>query len=272
MARKTKSPEVLAAEQRAFQMKQMRGNHIPPPNRRFEVGEQVVLGVARASTIKTTVLEVFDGGLFYRIRNLGTHLVYGKVTPLDEEQYWPWYDLSKLGVSSEESVGLPDRWMRLSYSQRCISGLLNQFYGSGIDLSPEYQRGNVWTPDDEVKLIESIFLGADIGKFVLVERDFAKVDYDHNGCCYEMLDGKQRLTALARFYEDRFTYKGKTHSQLNWADQCHFRDYPVSYAQVNDMPLERKCRLFLALNTSGHVCAQAHLEMVRRMMEGKGTP
>jgi len=62
--------------------------------------------------------------------------------------------------------------------------------------------------EDEQKLIESVFNRVDIGKFVFIHLGY------HSDIMYEILDGKQRLTALYRFYTDQFTYNGYYYSEF----------------------------------------------------------
>lgn len=73
-------------------------------------------------------------------------------------------------------------------------------------MDPDYQRDYVWADKDKEYLLDSIFSKLDIGKFVLVEQD-SKVWFEtHN--MYEILDGKQRLSTLVAFYENRIPYHG----------------------------------------------------------------
>lgn len=53
--------------------------------------------------------------------------------------------------------------------------------------------------------------------FVFVQRD-----YGYKGKLYEIIDGKQRLTALLEFNEDRFQYNGYYFSELSNADKNKF--------------------------------------------------
>ena len=65
-----------------------------------------------------------------------------------------------------------------------------------IDLDPSYQRGSkVWNESKQQSLIASIINGYDIPKIYLRRLE--------NGG-YEIIDGKQRLTAIFRFLNDEF--------------------------------------------------------------------
>ncbi len=66
-----------------------------------------------------------------------------------------------------------------------------------ILLNPEYQREAVWTLSQKQLLIDSLLLDIDIPK--LYFREIDKNDYE-----YEVVDGQQRLRAIADFFQDQF--------------------------------------------------------------------
>jgi Flp pilus assembly pilin Flp len=65
-----------------------------------------------------------------------------------------------------------------------------------LNLTPSYQRGDVWPTSDAQRLIESILRGIPLPSIILLkptllgQKDSAK---------YEVVDGKQRLTSILRF-------------------------------------------------------------------------
>jgi len=61
-----------------------------------------------------------------------------------------------------------------------------------IDLSPEYQRGKVWSKEKQQLLLDSIFRKMHVPQVYLRVPD--------NGY-YEYVDGQQRLTAIFDFFE-----------------------------------------------------------------------
>lgn len=60
-----------------------------------------------------------------------------------------------------------------------------------LDLNPSYQRDNVWSTNDSQLLIDSILRGIPIPSIILTE-----VGEDSK---YQIVDGKQRITAILRF-------------------------------------------------------------------------
>lgn len=81
-------------------------------------------------------------------------------------------------------------------------------------LDPEYQRRHRWNVERKSRLIESFLMNVPVPPVFLYERDLAR---------FEVMDGRQRLTALSEFYANKFALKGmqywpdldgRTYSQL----------------------------------------------------------
>lgn len=70
--------------------------------------------------------------------------------------------------------------------------LLNQLRRGNIELNPSFQRRDAWTVERKSRFIESLIVGIPIPQVVLAERR------ERRGS-YIVIDGKQRLLALAQF-------------------------------------------------------------------------
>ncbi len=66
-------------------------------------------------------------------------------------------------------------------------------------LDPEYQRRHRWSDDRKSRLIESFLMNVPVPPVFLYERDLAR---------FEVMDGRQRLTALSQFYNNEFALVG----------------------------------------------------------------
>ena len=69
--------------------------------------------------------------------------------------------------------------------------------------NPEYQRGEVWNPDQQKKLIDSVMRGYRLPVIYLhyTKRQAAGITQES----YDIIDGQQRITALHRFAEGAFS-------------------------------------------------------------------
>jgi len=216
------------------------------PTRFFVEGETVTYG----RTCEVKVFEVLDGGTVYRIGFESGVLMYR-----------PWQDLIKIIPYRDEIFSQEDT-MRLDFCQMMLGDVISSFfYNFGTDMEPEYQRGLVWTLDDKTALLDSIFNNRDIGKFVFIHLGYT------GDIMHEMLDGKQRLSAIMDFCEDRYEYNGYTYSQLHPRDRLQIDNYRINVAVTRNL-LTRKEKLeyFLTLNTRGRDQTTQHLDKVRGML------
>lgn len=68
-----------------------------------------------------------------------------------------------------------------------------------MDLRPFYQRRKRWDDERKSRLIESFVMNLPVPPLFVYESDFAK---------YEVMDGQQRITAIAEFYGNHFPLTG----------------------------------------------------------------
>lgn len=235
--------------------------------RSFEIGERVDFG----AHLHVTIADKDEAGILYLL-----HMNYEEKADknnftrdkkVDQKMWRPWYDVFPYRNAKdwENIPQFADREeMRLQFYQTSLSSFDSIVYHFGLDLNPDYQRGLVWGQEDKEKLIDSIFRGVDIGKFVFIRRD-----YGTDSHLYEILDGKQRLTAIMEFREDRFRYKGLLYSELNPRDQSHIEGYSIATADVSNPTKEQIYRYFLRLNVGGKPIAQEHLDKVAGLLEAE---
>lgn len=217
------------------------------PSYIHETGTRVNIG-----SLENAIVErVLENGYFYLVSYLGK-----KATGREENVFfWP----KVKAVNDEKTSLIKNSDIMIRYSNRCITSLLNFVYAEGVDFEAEYQREYVWSLEDKQCLIQSIFNNVDIGKFTFIDNGHMNKK--------EVLDGKQRLSTLIDFYEERFTYEGKYFSDLSYRDQDHFENYQVSIGETHNITREQKTRYFLILNTTGKVMDKEHLKKVEKLLE-----
>ena len=131
-----------------------------------------------------------------------------------------------------------------------------------IDLDADYQREKIWTTKQQELLLDSILRDIDIPKIYIVEANGNK-QFD-----YECIDGKQRMTALLRFfkpeadeesplmvrhYERKYTYA--EFKKTNPTDAKKIEDYLLSFTIYKPLDDEyvreifRRLQLGIRLNS-----------------------
>jgi hypothetical protein len=229
------------------------------PTRFFQVGEQI--GYGNHNNVE--ILEVLKDGAIYLVKCFGTRQVYGKDTEYYQEQIVAWHNLFKKDTKGTSSFTKEESY-RLHHTTRDIDGLISLVLSdyAGVNFTPDYQRDYVWTLEDKENLIESIFNNINIGHFVL-----GRYPYSRTGKLYEIIDGKQRLSTLVEFYEDRFPYKGVYFSQLSFKDSHHFTSYSTNLAIMEEPTEKQKLEVFVKVNTTGKVMDAQHLASVQTQLD-----
>lgn len=110
-------------------------------------------------------------------------------------------------------------------------------------LDPEYQRRHRWSDTRKSRLIESFLLNVPVPPVFLYERDLAR---------FEVMDGRQRLTALSDFYADKFALTGLEY----WPD-LDGRRYSELPSKVRDGIDRRYISSIILLQETANTEAQA---------------
>lgn len=227
------------------------------PTRLFEIDQRVHWGNHK----EVYVREIHENGMFYLVEAIDVKRERDKPGQ-NEYHYMEWYYLFPYMCATDTLFAQPEEYyIRLLNSS--VESLLYLIYGThaGVDFDAEYQRDHVWTMKDKVDLIDSIFNNVDIGKFVFVQRN-ERVP----GKYYEILDGKQRLTALREFYEDRFSYKGVVFSRLSGMDKHKILGHPITYGFLENPDKRGIYTSFIKLNTCGKPMDHKHIDKVKKLL------
>lgn len=87
-----------------------------------------------------------------------------------------------------------------------IQEIYQKIKGGRLDLSPEYQRNEIWKGDKQTAFIESLFMGIIVPPIYVVEIPGINILEDS---IYEVVDGKQRLTAINEFLTNNLRLETK---------------------------------------------------------------
>ncbi len=227
------------------------------PTRFFKIGDFVKIGALE----NVTITEVLVDGLAYNAHYDYMGQAYGRPDRKIGDGIWDWTSVFPLtAFTAGEPLHEKDD-VRITYYNSSLDSLINKVYHAGVEFNPDYQRDLVWNKEQKISLIESIFTNVEIGKFA-----FIKKDYGTKGHLFEILDGKQRLSTIIEFYEDRFEWRGKKFSELCFSDAHHFTGFPISFGEVGEMTDQQIYRLFLKMNTSGTPVSKEHLDKIKSLV------
>lgn len=140
---------------------------------------------------------------------------------------------------------------------------------SGLVLNPEFQRGHVWTEEQQIKWVEYFLRGGKSGTVIYLNNPFWR------GCAkpksnaytdYVCVDGLQRLTAARRFVNNEIRVFGS-----------YFREYEDKMRvggntlkiNVNDLKTEKEVlQWYIDINAGGTPHTKEEIDKVRLLLKG----
>jgi hypothetical protein len=139
-----------------------------------------------------------------------------------------------------------------------------------IQLSPSYQRENVWSLRQKSELIESILMGIPLPIMYF---------FQDNSGVKQVVDGKQRLSTLFDFIDNKFALlelniledlKGKKFKNLSGLDQGKLEDYKIPINVIKPPTPDRiKFDIFDRVNRGG--TRLNNQEMRNAIYQGRAT-
>ena len=135
-----------------------------------------------------------------------------------------------------------------------------------LQINPDFQRGHVWTMEQQVNFVEFFLRGGKTGRVIYFNKPSwhfqATTEYDD----FVIVDGLQRLTALRMFLTGKIKAFGLFINQFeNGIGRARCRDnlkFNINSLQTRKQVLE----WYLEMNTGGVVNTAAEIERVRGLL------
>lgn len=134
-----------------------------------------------------------------------------------------------------------------------------------LNMNPDFQRGRVWTREQQVKFMEWILIGGQSGTDIYFNQPGWMTHFRGEMVC---LDGLQRITAITEFLNNEFPvfngmYWNEVEEHVNWTDYS-FR-FHVLKLQTRKQILE----WYLIFNQTGTPHTQAELNHVQELLDNE---
>lgn len=136
----------------------------------------------------------------------------------------------------------------------------------GIDFNPDFQRGHVWTEEQQIAYVEFLLRGGKSAKIIYFNSpafgDFSSLsELDSTLLC---VDGLQRLTAVLRFLRNEIKVFENYYSEYTDSP----RIYTALKFNVNCLTTRKEVlEWYLQLNGGGTVHTTAELDRVRQLLD-----
>ncbi len=140
----------------------------------------------------------------------------------------------------------------------------------GLQLNPEFQRGHVWTEEQQIAWLEYHLRGGKSGNTIYLNNPFWRTvqtpkpgDYADYVC----VDGLQRITAAQRFIHNKIKVFGSYFNE--YEDKLRLVNNNTLILNVNDLKTEKEVlQWYLDMNSGGTPHSPEEINRVRKMMDG----
>lgn len=133
-----------------------------------------------------------------------------------------------------------------------------------LELNPDFQRGNVWTEEQQVKFVEFFLRGGKSARVIYF--NIGEWSFNKNTDIPQMVcvDGLQRLTAILRFLHGEIPVFG--HYISEYEDNIPL-DHTLKF-NINNLAYKKDVlKWYLEMNSGGTVHSDAELKRVQKMIE-----
>lgn len=139
----------------------------------------------------------------------------------------------------------------------------------GLDVSPDFQRGNVWTVEQKIRFMEYFLRGGISGRDLYINcTSWNRRHVDSNEWTV-LVDGKQRLDAALGFLSNEFPVFG--HYYREFTGRLRMTGTTFHW-HVNDLQTREEClQWYLDLNTGGTVHSDEEIEKVKQLLAKRET-
>lgn len=139
----------------------------------------------------------------------------------------------------------------------------------GLQLNPDFQRGHVWTEEQQIKFLEFILQGGKTGRTLYFNDPYwhsvrPKTGYADFVC----VDGLQRITAIQRFMNNEIPVFGMYHKDFEGETDLIRHSMVLN---VNDLKTKKEVlQWYIQMNAGGTPHSIEEIERVKKLMEECG--
>lgn len=134
-----------------------------------------------------------------------------------------------------------------------------------LDLNPDFQRGHVWTAEQQSAYIEFVLRGGKSGLDLYFNHPTWMNSFEGQMVC---VDGLQRITAIRKFFNDEVpVFGGYVASQIDGVRRS--MKYNVRI-HINSLPTRKEVlRWYIEFNDGGTPHSKEEIDRVRALMDAE---
>ena len=174
-------------------------------------------------------------------------------------------EIEKLMPLSSYEVNKP-----LNYIEKWLEDS-KEYYG--LELNPDFQRGNVWTEEQQIAYIEFILRGGKTANVIY----FNCPDFSMGSCerisnrdklPMQCLDGLQRLTAIRKFMNNELPVFGGNYLDDFEDKKIMLRKFNLLKFNVNNLQTRKDIlKWYIDYNSAGTYHTKEEIDRVKKLLE-----
>jgi len=131
-----------------------------------------------------------------------------------------------------------------------------------LQLNPDFQRGHVWTEEQQIAYVEHLLRGGESARVVYFNHPGWMTNWKGDFVC---VDGLQRITACLKFLRNEIKVFGKYYEK-DFEDRIPFNI--GLKINVNNLQTRKEVlKWYLEMNSGGTIHTDKELDKVRKLLE-----
>ena len=133
-----------------------------------------------------------------------------------------------------------------------------------LQLNPDFQRGNVWTEQQQISYVEYILKGGTSARVIYFNQAGWMTNFEGDFVC---VDGLQRITALLRFINNDLKVFGTYYKDFE--DKLYDRvDILIN---INNLKTRKEVlQWYIEFNTGGTIHTEDEINKVKELLKKEG--
>jgi len=154
---------------------------------------------------------------------------------------------------------------------RLVSYIESEQEEMGLQLNPDFQRGQVWTEAQQVAFVEILLRGGRSGRDLYLNCPSWRIQVPAGAYNdYVCVDGLQRITAISRFIHDEIKVFGSYFSE--YTDKLHLLHCTMR-VHVNDLRTRHDVlNWYLEMNSGGTPHSKEELQRIQDLLDNCAHP
>jgi uncharacterized protein with ParB-like and HNH nuclease domain len=148
------------------------------------------------------------------------------------------------------------------YVETTLESWNDRSNGSPLILNPEWQRGHVWTEDQQIAWIEYILKGGTTGRDIYFNCSTWMGNYNTPVYC---VDGLQRLTAVMAFMNNKIPAFGYLLTQ--YEDSIRLADARLTFNMLKISNKKELLTIYHNFNAGGTPHSKEEMKRIEKMIE-----